>query len=243
MERSLFIELIRRTQSTLDSIKNFAQLSRGKFSDKEFGEFFNKVITKDIEKQNQLLNTFLKYIESTTPILKSDTVNKLIEEVLKKHHLRLEEKKAKIFKKVEKDLPETIVPDQQLKFILDSVLQYAIALMTPDGNIEFSARSIIFPREGVGDQEFFKRIGKYIEIMVTFTGYRTPKKEPGKGLGVPPPKEEVVPDLVFRLVDMVVKMNQGAMQFEVDEMEAKHRIFLKFPLERRKVVHYQLANE
>ncbi|MGD0915257.1 MAG: hypothetical protein ABSB22_02260 [Thermodesulfobacteriota bacterium] len=242
MERSLFIELIRRTQSAFDSIKNFSQLSRGKFSDKEFGEFFNKVITKDVEKQNLLLNTFLRYIESTTPIIKRDTVSRLIEEALKRHYLRLEEKKARIFKKFEKDLPEAIVPDEQLRFILDSVLQYAIALMPSHGSVEFLARSIVLPREGVGDQEFFKRNEKSVEIMVVFTGYGESKEESEKGLGVPIAKEEVVSDLVLRLVDMVVKMNQGTMQFEVDETESKHRIVLKFPQERRKVVHYQLAH-
>jgi light-regulated signal transduction histidine kinase (bacteriophytochrome) len=242
MERSLFIELIHRTKNTLDSIKNVAQLSRGKFSDKEFGEFFYKMIIKDIEKHNLLLNTFSKYIESTTPIIKRDSVNKLIEEGLKKHHPRLEEKKARIFKKFEKDLPETIVPDEQLRFILDSVLQYAIALMASEGSIEFSGRAMILPREDDEDQEFFKRNGKFVEIMVAFTGNRKAKEEPGKELGAPPPKEEAVSNLVLRLVETVVKMNQGAMKFEVDETESKHKIFLKFPIERRRVVYYHLTN-
>ena len=236
MEQLLFIELIHCTKGTLDSIKNFAQLSREKLCDKEFGEFFYKRITKDIKKHNMLLNTFLKYIESTTPIIKRDTVSKLIEEVLKKHHLRLEERKAKIFKKFERDLPETIVSDEQLRFILDSVLQYAIALMASDGNIELSARSIILPREGVEDQGYFKRDVKFVEIMVAFTGYR---EEPGKGLGVPSPQERVALDLIFRLVEIVTKMNQGAMKFEVNETESKHRVFVRFPTERREVVYYQ----
>ena len=77
MERSLFIELIHRTKGILDTIIKLTQLSRGKFGDREFGEFFYKAITKDIEKHNLLLNTFLKYIELTTPIPKRDTINKL----------------------------------------------------------------------------------------------------------------------------------------------------------------------
>jgi light-regulated signal transduction histidine kinase (bacteriophytochrome) len=243
MERSLFIELIHRTKNTLDSIKNVAQLSRGKFSDKEFGEFFYKMIIKDIEKHHLLLNTFSKYIESTTPILKKDSVNKLIEEGLKKYHHRLEEKKAKIFKKFEKDLPEAIVPDEQLRFILDSILQYAITLMASEGSIEFSEKAVILPREDVEDQEFFKRNGKFIEIMVAFTGSRKSKEEPGKGLEAPSLKEEAVSNLVLRLVETVVKMNHGAMTFEVNETESKHKIFLKFPIERRKVFYYHLTKE
>jgi hypothetical protein len=167
-------------------------------------------------------------------------MGKLIEGVLKKHHLRLEEKKLKVFKQYDKDLPETIVPDEQLRFVLDSVLQYAIALVPSGGNIEFSARSINLPREGVEDQEFFKRNGKFIEILVAFTSYR---EEPGKGLGVPSTQERVASNLIFRLVERVAKMNQGAMRFEVDETKPKHRIFMRFPTERRKVVYYQTADE
>jgi hypothetical protein len=240
MEQSLFIELIHCTKGTLDSIKNLAQLSRGKLNNKEYGEFFYRVITKDIEEHNLLLNTFLKYIESTTPVTKRDTMGKLIEGVLKKHHLRLEEKKLKVFKQYDKDLPETIVPDEQLRFVLDSVLQYAIALVPSGGNIEFSARSINLPREGVEDQEYFKRNGKFIEILVAFTSYR---EEPGKGLGVLSTQERVASNLIFRLVERVAKMNQGAMRFEVDETKPKHRIFMRFPTERRKVVYYQTDDE
>ncbi|OGP86821.1 MAG: hypothetical protein A2156_13035 [Deltaproteobacteria bacterium RBG_16_48_10] len=243
MERPLFIELIHRTKSILGTIDKLAQLSRGKFSDREFGDFFYKAVTKDIEKHNLLLNTFSKYIESTTPILKRDTVNRLIEEVLKKHQVRLEEKKTKIFKKFEKDLPETMAPDEQLKFILDSLLQYAMALMPADGNIEVLTQSVLVPGEALKDQESFKKNGKYIEIIIAYTGYKTPMEQSGKGLGVPSPQEDVSSDLVYRLVDMIAKKNQGTIKYEVDERESKYKISLQLPVERRKAVFYQSTNQ
>ena len=236
MERSLFIELIHCTKSALDSIKDFTQLSRGKLNDKEFSEFFYKVITKDIEEHNLLLNTFLKYIESTTPITKKDTVNKLVEELLKKHRLQLEEKKIRIFRKYEKDLPETMVPDEKLRFILDSVLQYAITSADSNGNIELSAKSVLLPKGDVKDQESLKTNGEFVEIMVAFTGFMEVS-------GVVSPRERVSSDLVFQLVEISAKMSQGAMRFELDEMESKHRIFMRFPSERRKVIYYQSADE
>ena len=234
MEESLLIELIHCTKSTLGSIKRLAQLSRRKLNDKEYGDYFYKVISKDIGEHNLLLNVFLRYIESTTPITKKDTVSNLIEEVLKKQHLQLGEKKARIFKKYEKDLPETIVPDEKLRFILDSILRYTIASVDYNGIIELSARSIILSSEGVEDH---KGNGNVIEIMASY------KKEEGKGIGVPPLQERVAADLIFRLVEGVVKMNQGAMRFEFDEMESKHGIFVRFPTERRKVIYYQTADE
>jgi len=198
------------------------------------------VINKDIEEHNLLLNTFLKYIESTTPITKKDTVNKLVEELLKKHHLQLEEKKIRIFRKYEKDIPETIVPDEKLRFILDSILQYAITSADSNGNIELSARSVIFQKGDVKDQESLKSNGEFVEIMVAFTSFMD---QPGKVSGVVSPQERVASDLVFQLVEISAKMSQGAMRFELDEMESKHRIFMRFPSERRKVIYYQSADE
>jgi len=231
MERSLLIELIHHTKSTLDSIKKFTLLSRGKFSDKEFGEFFYQMITKDIEKNDLVLNSFLNYIKATTPIRKKGAVHNLIEEVLKKHQVRLEENKTKIFKDFEKDFPETIVPDEQLRFILDSILQYTMASIPPGGSIEFLTKSFALQKKTIEDQVFSKKNGKYIEILVALTYYKEPKEQPV-------PQKEVVSDLILRLVHDIVERNEGMIKFELDETKAKRFISLKFPVERRNVFHY-----
>jgi hypothetical protein len=236
MERSLLIELIQHTKGTLDSIKKLTQLSRGRFSDREFGEFFYRMINKDIEKNDLVLNNFLNYIKAITPIREKGTVQNLIEEVLKKHQARLEEYNTKIFRNFEKDLPEPIVSDEQLGFILDSVLQYAITVMPPNGCIEFLTKSFALQKEMEGGQGFFKKNGRYIEILVAFTYYKKPMEQFGKELETPVPQKEVVPDLVFRLVDDIVDRNQGTIKLEFDETKAKTFISLKFPVERRKVV-------
>jgi hypothetical protein len=238
MEWSLFIELIRHTKSTLDSIKKYTQLSRGKFSDKEFGEFSYRMITKEIEKNDLLVNSFLNYIKVTTPIRKKGTVNTLIEEVLKKNQVRLEENKTKIFRNLEKDLPETIVPDEQLRFILNSILQYAMASMRSDGNIEFLTKSSALQKES-SEEAVFEKDRKYIEILVAFTSYKKPMEKPMQELRTPTPKEEFVSEALLRLVDATVKMNQGVTRLEVDETKAQKSVFLKLPVERRKVVFYE----
>jgi hypothetical protein len=189
------------------------------------------MITKDIEKNDLVLSSFLNYIKATTPIRKRGTVNALIEERLKKHQVRLEENKNKIFRNFEKDLPETIVHNEQLKYILDSVFQYIVASIPPNGSIEVLTKSIVLQNETKEDHGFFKKDGKYIEILVVFTYYREPKEQPT------PPKE-AVPDLMLRLVDDIVERNQGMIKFEFDERRAKRSISLKFPIERRKVVCY-----
>jgi hypothetical protein len=238
MERSLLIELIQHTKNTLDSIKTLSHLSRGKFSDKEFGEFFYRTITKDIENNYQVLNSFLNYIKTTTPIRKRGTVNALIEEVLKKHQVRLAEKKTKIFRNLGKDLPETIVPDEQLRFILDSVLQYAMASMPSDGNIEFLTKSYALRKES-SVEAISEKDRKDIEVIVAFTSYKKPVEKSMEELRKPTPKEEFVSEALLRLVDATVKMNQGVTRLEVDETKAQKSVFLKLPVERRNVVFYE----
>jgi signal transduction histidine kinase len=226
VDRSLFIELIHQTKTTLDSIKKFTELSRGKFSDKEFGEVFYRMITRDIEKNDLMLNSFLNYIKATTPIRKKGTVNALIEEVLRKHQVRLEEKRTKIFRTLEKDLPEAIIPDQQLRFILESVVQYAIAMMPSDGSLELSSKSVVLDEEKREDRASSNRDGNSIEVLIAFTYSKEPKERVA-------PQKEVVPDLILRLVDDVVKRNKGMIKFKFDETKGKMSISLKSPVERR----------
>jgi len=238
MERSLLIELIHHTKGTLESIKKITQLSREKFSDKEFAEFFYRMIVKDIEKNDLMLNSFLNYIKATTPIRKRGTVNTLIEEVLKKHQVRLEEIRTKIFRNFEKDLPETIVPDEQLRFILDTLLQYVIASIPSDAKIQISAKSLALQKEST-EEAILETERKVIEISVAFPSYKKPPEKPMEALRTVTPEEEFASNLAVRLVEAVVKMNRGITRFEIDEKEATRLIFLIFPAERRNVVFYE----
>jgi len=244
MDRSLCMDLIHRTKSILESIQNLTERSRERFADREFGEDFCKTISGDIEKIELLLNGFRNYIKSTTPVIKKDTVNTLVEEVVKKHQIRLEERKIRILKKFEKELPETIVSDEQMIFILDSVLQYATSSLSPGGGIEILTRSFDHQvRTGEG-QSFLRDKGKHVEISFAFTDYQNRSEQRAKAYdGLTLPQKERALDLLLRLVLAVVERNQGTMEFETDEEKAKRSLVLKLPAERRKSVHYQLIDE
>jgi signal transduction histidine kinase len=236
---SFFVDLIQRIKNNLASIKNYTQISRGKFSDREFGEYYYRTVTGDIEKMDMVLNSLLDYIKVHTPIRKVNTIHNIVEEVLKKHQAKLEEKGIKVLKKLEKDLPETIVPDEQLKYILGSVLQYAIALTPPNWNLGLSTRSITPEKEAAEVHSLFKKDGKYVEISVVFPGYQRPS-EPV--LEMATLQKEEASDLILRFVKEVVLRNQGTIRVGADEKRTKTFIFLRFPVERRKVVYYQALN-
>src|SRR5512136_1897614 len=81
-----FIELIDQFKDTLKSLKNFTRIFQEKFNDQEFGVYLNRIITEDIKKIELVQNSLLSYIRINNPITKTNTVNTLIEEELKKYH-------------------------------------------------------------------------------------------------------------------------------------------------------------
>ncbi len=232
-----FVELIQRVKNTLGSIRNYTQISRDKFSDREFGEYFYRAVTEDIEKIDMVLNGLMNYIKLNNPIRKSDTVHRLIEEELKKYQSKLEGKGIKLFKKFEKDLPETIVPDEQLRYILSSVLQYALANVSPNLSMALYTRSFTMEKEGKG-LDLLKKDNRYVEISFGFMGYKKPTEQ---GTTRTLQKEEPL-DLILRFVKEVVQRNRGTMRIDADEKKAKTFISLRLPVERRKVVYYQSVN-
>jgi hypothetical protein len=159
--------------------------------------------------------------------------------VLKKHQTQLNEKGIKLLKKFEQDLPETIVPDEQLRYILSSVLQYAMASTPPHWNIGLSTRSVTLEEKAGETRDSFKKDGRYIEITVVFPG---DKKLNEPGLWADTLQKEEVSVLLLRFVKEVVLRNSGIMKIGGDEKKTKTFISLRFPVERRKVVSYQSIN-
>jgi nitrogen-specific signal transduction histidine kinase len=234
-----FIELVHRIKNPLVSIKTFTQLLREKFSDTEFRDYFYKIVTEDIEKIDSVLNGLLSYVKVDTPMEKTNTVHIILEDVLKKNANQLEEKKIRIFKKFEEGLPETIVHDEQLRYILNSLVQYAIPSIPPSGSIGFLTKSLDIPR---GNKTLVQKDEKYIEIIIVFTGYRKEKESFETVLGVPAIHREDAIDLELRLIREIIQKNQGTIKFEVNEKQPRTFISLKFPIERRKVIYYQSMN-
>jgi len=232
-------ELLNRIKGTLGAMKAFAFLSKDKFVDAEMGDYFYRIVTGEIEKTVSLLDIFQDYVSINTPIKKTNTVNVMIEQILRKYENFLVEKEIKLVKKqFEENLPETIVPDEQLKYIFDSVIQYAIHSVPHRSNIGILTR--LFDIENLKEEEkaLLQKDGKYVEILIIFTSH--PKQIDQLGLvpGLPSlPKDETI-DLVLQLVNEVIQKNRGIMKLKVDEDKLMEFISLILPVERRRVVQY-----
>lgn len=234
-----FIELIQRIKNNLGSIKNYTQIFKGKFSDREFGEYYYRAVTEDIEKMEMVLDSLIDYMRLHSPIRKVNTVYTVLEAVLKKHQVKLKEKGIKLLKRCEKDLPETVVPDEQLRYVFSSVLQYAIIVTPHNSNIALSTKCVSLEKETGQAESISKRDGKQIEILAVFALRRRPDES---APGTPPVQKEEAPDILLRFVKEVVLRNHGTMKVGTDEKRTKSFVSLRFPVERRKVVYYQSMN-
>ena len=235
---TFFIELVHRIKNPLVSIKTFTQLLREKFNDAEFRDQFYRVVTEDIEKIDSLLNGLLNYIKINTPIEKTNTVHLVLEDVIENHDRQIKDKQIRIFKKYEQNFPETIVHEEQLRYIFNSLLQYAISFVTPKGSIGFLTKSFNTHKESKTNKIHLKEDKGYIEILIVFTGYKKPSEPLKNILGLPASEEDEGIELELRLIKEIIQKNRGMMKFEVNEKKPRTLISLIFPIERRKVIYY-----
>ena len=85
----------------------------------------------------------------------------------------IQKKNIKIFKKFEKDLPETSMHDEQVRYILNSILQYAILSTPPHGSIGFLIKSLDGQKETPDKKILPKKNGAYIEVDIGFMSNHT----------------------------------------------------------------------
>ena len=240
----LLVELANRVKETLDTIKSLTNLSREKFSDAKFGEYFCKTITEDVEKTDSMLNCFFDYLKVNSPVERKNTVHVILEEVLKNHENRFKEKKIRIFRKqYEKNLPETSVHDEQLRYMFNSILRYALTLIPPNGTIGFLTKSVSGQEAADDGKGIIKKDGRYIEILFGFSWHEKSAKPLETAVGTATVHREETNGFILRLVEEIVQKNRGIVKIKADDDKMITLISLILPIERRKQVYFQSPTE
>ena len=237
---SFLIEMVQFIKNTLVSISNVNHLSLEKFNDVEFRKYCRKSIHQDIKKIDSVLNALLNYININTPIIKKNTIHISLEEILEANETQLQAKNIKISKKYEKDLPETFIHDEQVRFILNSVLQYAILSTSYDGSIGFLTRSI--EQKGTADDKAKVvplKDRRCIEVLIISTVQKDPFGELEKASELPAIESEKTIGLILQLIRELIQRSQGMIEFDVDEKKSRTIFTLRLPCERRQVVYYE----
>jgi nitrogen-specific signal transduction histidine kinase len=233
-------EMVQFIKTTLVSISNINVLSFEKSNDPEFRKYSRKSISQDIKKIDSVLNALLNYININTPILKKNTIHIILEEILEANEQQIENKKIKILRKFEKELPETFIHDEQVRFILNSILQYAILSTPSDGSIGFLTRSIEQKGTGTGEDKVVPlKDRRSIEVLVISTGHKDPFEQLENPAEGPSLDNEKTIGLILQLIRELIQRSQGMMEFDVDEKMERTIFSLRLPCERRQVVYYE----
>jgi hypothetical protein len=240
---NVFMELVQRVKGSLAGMKTFAFLSKDKFSDAELGEDFYQIVSDDIEKTISLLNCFQDFLNFNTPMKKMNTVNNIIEEILRKLEDQIAEKKIKIVKKqFEKNLPETSLPDEQLRYVLNSIIQYMLHSARPYGSIGFLTRQFEPTGAEGEDMKLLQKDGNYIEVQIASMGDKQRELlDLVPGMSADQAEDGV--DLILQLVKEIVQRNRGALTLKVNSQQSMSFLSVILPMERRKVVHYLSTEE
>jgi nitrogen-specific signal transduction histidine kinase len=231
-----FIEMVNHIKNTLGSIRAFAQMSQGKFKDVEFGDNFRRGITGNIDKMDSELECFFDFIRVTSQTRKANTVHNLLEELLKCNEKKLDDKKIKIAKKqYDKDLPETSVQDDQLRYILNWVLQYTILSVAASGNIGILTQSFDFQEAKDDLRAWVPHQEKYIEILFAFSGWEKQAEPSVPASELRTTNRGDGKNFILPLVEEIVHGNHGLINAKLDHEKQMTQISLVLPVERRKV--------
>ena len=234
--------MVQFIKNTLLSINNVNLLSVEKFNDVEFRKYSRKSIYQDIKKIDSVLNALLNYISINTPIIKKNTLHIILEGILEGNERQLQTKSIKIAKKFEENLPETFIHDEQVRFILNSILQYAILSTPYDGGIGLLTRSL--DQKGTGTTEDKGKVvplkdRRYIEILIVSTSHKDPFEQLEKPPEGPTIENENSIGLILQLIRELIQRSQGMIEFEVDEKKTRTIFTLRLPCEIRRVVYYE----
>jgi len=236
---ALVADLTNRIKRTVANMRDLAESSRGKFNDQIFGQEFHRRMIERIDNSEADLNCFLDYLRIKSPVRQTNMIHVILEEVLERHKKKLMDKEIRIVKKqFEKDLPDASVHVEELRFILNWVLEYAIISAAANQSIAFLTRSL----EAQEDKEAIKilqqRGTKCIEIVIASGDYDALNKQAGVPPDIKTAHNEGERSWILSLVDEIVQKNRGSLTLSAGRLRM---VSLILPIERRKVVYYERA--
>ena len=234
---SFLIELVHNIKKGLASTYQTTVLALEKCSDAEIRRRSQDQVKEELKKIDSVLNSVLNFINVNTPLVKPSTLCTILEEILEANGKLLRQKNMKVTKRYEKDIPDTFLHPEQVKFILHSAIQYAILSTSPSQVIGLLVKSSDSHDEKGAEKPSAENSRRYIEVMIGFNGDGKPGNT-SENSETPGGQREGMPDLILKLAKEILEKNHG-MLVETHGERLKTLINLKFPVERRKVVYYE----
>ena len=234
------VKLVQYLKNNLSSLQSQIYSTATNSFDADSRQRLVKSTAERMREVDTVLNALLNFINLHQPVEKVNSVHIILEEILEEYRKRLEEKKISVFKKFQGDLPEIMIHDQKLKYILDSIFQYVLLALPVHGKIGLITKSLP-PQEGAEPHKVLPlKTARTVDIqMLLGEVLIEPTSAEPKGNSS---QKEPALNLIFLLVKHFVHRHEGAIDWQVDRKNRQTIISLKFPAERRKVVYYQFKS-
>ena len=232
------LEALRDIKKTIGSIYKIGLLSMEKSDTIEDREHSWMAVNQGFDHIVSIVNMLSSYVNVTSPIAKKNTIHCILEEILESNEKKLHARQIELNKTLDEELPETLFQDEQLRFILNLVLQYAILSTPPSGRIEIVTQLV----NHQGEQDLSSHdplASKYSEVLISCLSPNDSLNESPGTSEVPKIERDGTSHFILRLVREMTRRNQGMIDFQIDEMKSRTRIFLRFPVERRRLVYYR----
>jgi hypothetical protein len=235
------IQILQDIKKTITSIYEIHLLSMREPNHDEMREHCSEAMTQRFHRIVSVLDMLSSYIHMASPIIKKNTLHRILEEILESNKKKLRTENIILVKRFDKELPETILHDEQVRFILSSVLQYVINSTPPGESIEIVTR-FVHDQKGQGLISIAPLKNQYSEILI-FSSYPQSLFHKSAGTAVVPDIEKNgTSHLLLELVKEMIRRSQSKVEFQMDQMKSQMRISLKFPVERRQVACYRSDN-
>ena len=225
-----YVKLANSIKTNLNVLKMLSELSRGKFKDEEFESSFIKTVNEYIHGTNSGLDCFFDYLKIRSPARRKNIVHAVLEEILDGNEEKLKERKIQVVKRqFEKDLPETSIREDHLRYVLNWVVQYAISSASLNGNLGLFTRAFDFQEVKDDSQSSLKKDRRYIEVILFFTTDEKVNGVPGTGLGDQALMRENQNDFILPLVEEIISANGGIIRVKADPKKHYTQLLLILP--------------
>jgi hypothetical protein len=235
------VETLRDIKKTVGSIYKIGLLSMEKSDNNEDREHARKAMTQAYNQIVSVVDMLSSYINVTSPIAKKNTIHCILEEILESNEKKLHAKTIELKKAFAEQLPETVLHDEQVRFILNLVLQYAILSSPPGGIIEIVTQFVTHQKEQDRPSPDPLK-SKYSEILIFSSCPKTSLNESSGAAEAQEIQRDGTSHFILHLIREMIRRNQGRIDFEMGQTKSRIRISLRFPIERRRVAYYRLAN-
>jgi len=235
----LVANLARRIKKTIVEIRGLTESSQGRFKDPAFGQNFYRSMTEHIYNSETDLNCFLDYLRIKSPVRQTNMIHVVLEEALEKHKKKLMDKGIRVFRKqFGKDLPNASVHIEELRFILNWVLAYAINSAAPNQSISLLTRSLEAQEANEAMRSPQQRGTRCVEIVIASGHYEDMSEQAEVPPKIKTAHNEGERSWILPLVDEIVQKNRGSLKLSEGRLRM---VSLILPIERRKLVYYERA--